>query len=527
MNEQVRKKETSLQEIFTRLIEFRYVGIVIALVFFLIILIVSLLFHKVGDYGVETDFFWNYVPEAKNFINGNLIIDPFRGPFYPIILGILNLVFHDYFLTGIIIGIVSASIVIFLVYELIRKLFSPLSAFLVAVLLGANPIFVQYSYSAGTDMLFNALATATLFFFLKDNKFNYQNLIIASMLAGLSFLTRYNGVFLFGFVFIILFVNYWDLSWVKRIKTSMIYIFVFILTFAPWAIFCFIEKGSFFYNENYKNIAYEVFGKGTIAWDQFWFEHSSSYSSLFDVIAMNPLKFFLTIIGNIFGNFWSDMNSLMGIYVGVFTILGLIFLFLAKPITNWKSRVNGYYLTNTFFFSLLLLIFYSDRFSLFLIPVYSLLAVIPFLSDKIILRRKIPIQLGYFVLSLMIILTLSKSISFNSSRINSGPKDLIELKDWYNKNIPPEMRGKKLAARKPHAAYHLGMQFYLLPKADSYSQILEQLKKNNVDYLYLNPTEAGLRREYQPLLNPEKELQGLKTEIRLNNPSSVLYKVIY
>ena len=40
-------------------------------------------------------------------------------------------------------------------------------------------------------------------------------------------------------------------------------------------------------------------------------------------------------------------------------------------------------------------------------------------------------------------------------------------------------------------------------------EILEQLKKYNVDYLYLNPTETGLRREYQPLLHPEKELEEL------------------
>ena len=124
-------------------------------------------------------------------------------------------------------------------------------------------------------------------------------------------------------------------------------------------------------------------------------------------------------------------------------------------------------------------------------------------------------------------ITLSKSISFNSSRISSGSNDLIELQDLYNKNIPPESRGKKLAARKPHAAYHLGMQFHLLPMADSLSEILAELKKNDVDYLYLNPTETGLRREYQPLLNPAKELQGLKTEIRIKNPSSVLYKVVY
>jgi hypothetical protein len=492
-----------------------------------IILIVSLLYHKIGDYGVETDFFWNYVPEAKSFINGNLVIDQFRGPFYPIILGTLNLIFNNYFFTGILIGISSAAVVVFLTYELIRNLFSPLVAFIVVLLLGANPIFVQYSYSAGTDMIFNALATASLYYCFKQNKLNYRNLIIAALFAGFSYLTRYNGAFLFGFVFIILFVNYWDIAWLKRIKASLIFVFVFLLTFTPWGIYCLIKKGSFFYNENFKNIAYEDYGKGIIAWDQFWFEHSSSYTSLFDVIAVNPLKFLTTVIGNIVENFWSDMTGLMGMYVGVFTILGLILLLLQKPFLNWKSRITGYYISNIFFFALLLLIFYSNRFSLFLIPFYVVLAVQPFLAKKFVLYRKIPIAVGYAIITLIIVITLSKSISFNSSRISSGPKDLIELQDWYYKNVPPDKRGKKLAARKPHAAYHLGMQFYLLPMADSYSEILEQLKKDNVDYLYLNPTETGLRREYQPLLNPEKELQGLKTEIRIKNPSAILYKVVY
>jgi hypothetical protein len=520
-------KEVSLQELFTKFVEFRYIGVVIASLYFVILLIVSLLFHKVGDYGVETDFFWNYVPEAKNFISGALMIDNFRGPFYPMVLGTINLFFNNYFLTGILIGIASAAVVIFLTYELIRKLISPLTAFFVALLLSTNPIFVQYSYSAGTDMIFNMLVTAALFYFFKENKLDYQNLIIAAAFAGLSYLTRYNGVFLMGFVFIILFVNYWNIGWWKRIKTSLIFVSVFLLTITSWGIYCLAKKGSFFYNENFKNTAYEVYGKGTMAWDQFWFEHSGSYNSMIDVIVIDPLKFIATIFGNIGQNFWADMNGLLGLYVGVFTIMGVVFLLLSKPRINWKSRITGYYLSNIFFFSLLLLVFYSNRFSLFLIPFYVVIAVQPFFTEKSVLQRKIPIGVGYTLVTLMIVITLSKSISFNGSRISSGPKDLIELQDWYKKNIPPENKGKILAARKPHAAYHLGMQFHLLPMADSYSEILEQLKKYNVDYLYLNPTETGLRREYQPLLYPEKELQGLKTEIRIKKPSSVLYKVVY
>jgi len=276
---QSKKSNVSLEESFNKLLQFRYLGLVIAVFYFVILLILSLLYHKVGDYGIETDFFWGYVPNAKSFINGDLQIDAFRGPLYPMVLGLVNLIISNYFISGIIIGILSASILIFLTFELVKKIFSPIVSLFVSSLLVFNPIFVQYTYSAGTDMMFNVLAVATLFFFFKDKEINYRNIVIAAMLGGLSYLTRYNGVFLLGFVFIILFVNYWNNDWLQRIKSSTGFVAVFILTITPWGIYCLNEKGSFFYNENYKNIAYELYGKGNMSWDKFWFSESSSFTS--------------------------------------------------------------------------------------------------------------------------------------------------------------------------------------------------------------------------------------------------------
>jgi len=203
------KQISSLQESFNKTIEYRHLGWVIALVYFIVLLIVSLLYHKVGDYGVETDFFWGYVPDAKSFISGDLKIDPFRGPLYPITLGLVNIIISEYFYSGVLIGIISASLLIALSFNLIRKIFSPAAAFFTVLIVAANPVFVQYTYSAGTDMFFNLLAVATLYFFFKDEKLNYKSLTFAGIIGGLSYLTRYNGVFLLGFVFIIFFINYW------------------------------------------------------------------------------------------------------------------------------------------------------------------------------------------------------------------------------------------------------------------------------------------------------------------------------
>ncbi|MGB5896389.1 MAG: glycosyltransferase family 39 protein, partial [Ignavibacteriaceae bacterium] len=328
---QSKKSNVSLEESFTKFLQFRYLGLVIAVLYFVILLILSLLYHKVGDYGVETDFFWGYVPKAKSFINGDLQIDQFRGPLYPMVLSLVNLIISNYFISGIVIGVLSASILIFLTFELIKNIFSPTVSLFVSLLLASNPIFVQYTYSAGTDMMFNVLAVATLFFFFKDKELNHRNIIIAAVLGGLSYLTRYNGVFLLGFVFIILFVNYWNNNWLQRIKSSIVFIVVFILTFTPWGIYCLNEKGSFFYNENYKNIAYELYGKGKISWDQFWFSESNNFTSLLDVIGRDPFLFISTTIGNIGEHFLLDMERLMGWYVGAFIVLGLILLLISNP----------------------------------------------------------------------------------------------------------------------------------------------------------------------------------------------------
>lgn len=156
----LQKDKITVKESFTRLIESSYFGLLLADTYFVILLVLSFQFHKVGDYGAETDFFWSYVPAAKSFLNATLQIDPFTGSIYSIIFGLVNLIISDYFYSGILIGIISASFVIFLTFELLKRIFSPTVSFFVSLILIVNPIFVQYTYSAATDMIFNALATS-------------------------------------------------------------------------------------------------------------------------------------------------------------------------------------------------------------------------------------------------------------------------------------------------------------------------------------------------------------------------------
>ncbi len=501
-------------------------GLIFALAYLVIAGLISFLFHTVGDYGIETDFFWGYVPSAKKVLSGEMPIDAFRGPLYPIVLGAFGFLLGDFFHTGIFIAVLSASIVIYVSFEMLKKIFSPGISFFVTLLLAVNPVFFQYSYSAGTDMFFNALAAVTLYFFFRNKELNYKNLILAALFGGLSYLTRYNGIFLASFIFIILFVNYWKIGWTSRVKSSFLFGIVFLLTFSPWGFYCVNGKGSFFYNENYKNIAFEVYGKGKVSWDDFWFSGRNDITSLTQVVTKDTGLFFSTVIGNISDHFLKDMEILIGWHTGALVLLGLLLLFISKTYKKWREQEIGYYIVNLFFFALLLLIFYSERFSLFLIPFYLLLAVQPFFIEKFKISNLIPKPLKYIVLAALVIITFYNSYAFNSENINSGPTELLTLGEWYEENVSPEMKGKTVAARKAHVAYYLDMEFRLMPIANSYDEFIKKLKESNTDYLYFGIAEAGLRNELQFLIDPKGKHPGLEVVVYFNNPPSVLYRVI-
>ncbi|MBK7378745.1 MAG: glycosyltransferase family 39 protein [Ignavibacteriales bacterium] len=520
--------EQSVNSLFMKLqkiIEYKHLGFIFAISYSIILGVISLSLHKIGDYGVETDFYWNYVPAAQQFLKGIVQIEQFHGPLYPMVLSVFGLVFGDFFTGGIILGLVSAAFVIYFSFETLKNIFSPLVAAPVTLLIILNPIFIQYTYSAGTDMFFIALVSAAVFFFFRTNQFNTTNILLASFFGGLSYLTRYNGLFLFSFVIVILFINYWKIDFKKRLIVSTLFISVFILTISPWGIYCLKEKGSFFYNENYKNIAYELYGKGKIGWDEFWFKESKSFTSISQVILKDPGLFISNTLNNIPDHYLGDMEKLTGWHIGLFIALGFFLLLFNKPLKKINTIGFAYLLVNFFFFALLLLLFYGERFSMFLIPFYCSIAVSTILNRNNPVTEKIPAALRIILLSILVCITAVKAFNYNSAIINSGPNEILVIKDWFNKNIKPPQDEVIIAARKAHIAYYLNMKFKPLPLEDNYNDFITTLRNNNVKYLYFSEIEAQLRREFISLLDPQSEHPGLTALVFTSYPPAVLYKI--
>lgn len=514
---------TSLFPFFPEAVNHRFAGPVLAALYFVVMGFIALKYHVVGDYNVETDFYWSYVPQAKHILQGTIPIEDFHGPAYPVILALIGLFTRDLFHAGVVLSTLAAAAALFFIFGLFKKLFRADIALIGTLLVAVNTTFVQYSYTAGTDMFFLALALASTFFLFKDDELNRRSLIIAAILSGIAYLTRYNGIFIVPAVpAAILLANPFRQEMKERVRTSALFVGVFFLTIAPWGVYCLIEKGSFFYSKNYLNIAYEMFAKGRIGWDQYWSVEAKQFTSLTQVIFADPGLFLSTLFRNVIEHASSDLGKLLGWHIGIFSLGGIILFIREKP----SVRVLSYFLLAFVFFGVLLLVFYGERFSLYLLPAYIALALRALTWQRLAeYRFWKTLQVGGLIGFVLLIWSGTNSLEFNRLTIDSGPQEVVVIGKWFEQNIGEGESGKVIIARKPHIAYYLDMQMQLFPYVETYAELVAEMKKTNASYLYFSVMEAGMRPQFRNLLDPRNAPPELRPLTYVAYPPAVLYKV--
>ena len=168
-------------------------------IFYLVVMgFISFTFHQVGDYGVETDFYWSYT---------SLTIDEYRPIGYQVVLAVVKFITQeDYFHAGQLINLISATLILFLISKMMKERM----ALFIMLFLMTNVWFLKYTYSCGTDMLFFLFWLTTIYYFLKNRLF------LCGIFMGLSCLTRYTGLSLLIIPLILLF----ERKTIKRNKKS-------------------------------------------------------------------------------------------------------------------------------------------------------------------------------------------------------------------------------------------------------------------------------------------------------------------
>ncbi|MCS6989086.1 MAG: glycosyltransferase family 39 protein [Chloroherpetonaceae bacterium] len=489
-----------------------------------VLLVAALAHHRVGDYGVETDFFWGYAPDARAVQEwlrgeGKFPIDGFRGPMYAIVLALAEVFVQDYFVAGVMLATLCAGATLYLSHRLALEFFGKVEALFVLLILATNSVFIQYSYSAGTDMFFNLLATMAIYAFLKSlNGEGFKWFWLASATTGVATLSRQNAIFLVaGFLLSLFLLNPSRATFKARALQAAALVATVLAIYAPYGFYVLREKGKFFYSLNHLNVAKDLF-KDEVDWETFWFRKSQSFNSIVDVILADPIRFLKHVLANVPSHFVGDMGELLTWVLGVFVVGGIVATLVQRDLTRVQV---AYFVFAAAHFGVLSLVFYGARFSLNLLAPYAVLAT------RFFKWSAIP-KVAQYALPVALCVALFQSVQFHRQNIDSGPQEMLALREKFFEitgRDPKKPSKDIIIARKPHIAYYLNLQMGGFPMTNTYEELLAEARKIGATYLFYSYFEANLRPQFRFLFNVHQPPPELEPVMWLSNPPAALYRI--
>jgi hypothetical protein len=476
--------------------------------------------HRIGDYMAETDFYGAYAEGALLIQHGQL--DPSRygviGPFYEVLLALVGFVIRDLFLAAELLSLAATLAAMLLWFGLVRRRADGRVALIGAVLFAINTYVFRYGYSATTDAVSVALQALSLYLLL--GRGGTRATLAAGLVGALAFLTRYNAVYLLpaGLLAIAAGATRWNSAEApRRLRLLALFAGGFFAPVVPWVLFC-LAHGSKFSFQLHHNIAYEVFARSKgIPWDNYQKFMQPEFHSLWDVIAKDPAAVATRMLANVYEHLRDDARQLLGPWPAVVSGAGLIFLALdARARRLWPAFAAGALL-----FLTLVPAFYSERYSLALVPVYATLGGIALGSPRFALPRG-GVWLKALLLAVPIWFGVRANLERQSYWVTQLPTEVLEAAETLRQLKRP---GDGVIARKPHLAFHAGVKALPFPFADSLPGLAASARQLGARWMYFSWPEAETRPAFWHLLDTTGVVPGLIPR-RVTSPHpSVLYEI--
>ena len=453
--------------------------------------------HRIGGFGVETDFYAELVPQARALLRGEFSPELYgtKGPVYSIILAIIYLFIREYFFAGLVINFIGAAVFLVTGYYLIKTVFNTITAVFFIIAAAGNFIFQTYTYQAGTDMPFMAFSMLSLLFMFRDD--TIRSLVLSALFALLAFLTRYNGAFLIaGAILTIFLTGHFRAEGLKRLG---IWLGVFVLAGLPWFIPNWIATGNPVNNGNYINVLLEFYGFSSEQFDyENWTEIvPQGIDSFGDVIMHDPVYFAGRFLSNIGSHFLLDLRDLIGIRIAVLTVIGIVLFFFAHP----DRRKLLYLSFGAFYFLILALVFYNARFSLTLIAFYLPVSVWPLTSVRFLPRNRwFSIACGTAIFALTASVAATSLMAVHRDITSPYPQlanmRLLGLSLGEIESDPHQ----KVCAREPHIAYYAGLIPRMMPsQIETVEDLVAFCREQEIRYIAYTSIEYSVRPQFQAL----------------------------
>ena len=450
--------------------------------------------HRLGNYAVETDFYWKYGPAARDLLHGKVDIANYdsKGFGYPAVVALVSALGFEPFRAGQIVALLSAVLVGWLLYRLHRSLLGPSVALLSLLLLLSNKTFLVNTYEVGTDMFFFAVVLASVALLLRSGEPGWRAVVASGVLGGWAFSTRYNGLFLWpGALALLLALQVPEGTLRDRLRNAGFWSAAFLAAAAPWLVINAVHTGNPLTNSNYVNVGYAVYGEGN--WEKFFYGGDRKISSFADVVFLDPGRFVATMAKNVVDHLRRDLSDLLPLFWGTMAVVGIVVLALERA----ARRVWGYLLLWLLYFVTLVPVFYGTRFSLPLLAGYGLLASWPFVSGRLgrpiqSLERSFPLRTVLFL-----VVWLPSAVQAyqwtedpaNPEQLRAGPYELLPAIGFLREHG----QDAALIARKPHAAFESRMRFVPMPQFETTTALHEIAQKEGARFLLVSGAEVGMR----------------------------------
>lgn len=493
---------------------------ILSLLVFLVWGSVGIWFRPIGDFGVETDFFGDFVPHAAEWIRGHpSVMDGYRGPFYYLLVGALSIL-GDTFLMAKLLSAAAAALGIRFLGGLLRNLWGPVVALAGILFLLANQSLIQYIYRASTDLVYWALFTGTLALLFSPGNRPYRTWILAGLCAGLAYLTRYNGIALLG---IGLVAGFTLLNPRKHaLRMILAFLAAWLLVASPWLLFLWNQTGDPFWNRNFALVAEEVYGTDPVLANIGHLVDSVGFQSLGEVFQLDPGRFLGNMAGNLPRHLWMDIKLLVGPAWAVFSLAGF-----ALSLGDFRDRRRLVFMVGGLITYLSLLpVFYNPRFMLSLLVWWAAGAGMAASFVTRWIGRRVPPNTGTYgaifrtriftnvmLVALALLAIQATYVGFRRSQGSLGgpamPLAVLKLADSVQESGFAFAEDTPVAARKPHIGYFLGTPMASLSNQGH----LEDLAATGVHYLLVSDIECRIFPSLTPMLSdrrPAQEFPGYR-----------------
>ena len=475
-----------------------------------VLLAVVFRWHPVGDYFTESDFF-DHALGGRLIAAGQVDVSRYAiaGPFYDFLLAIPAALGLPAFTFACLLAAGSAIATLLLWWSIVRHRAGDVAALATVVFLGANALFIRYGYSSTSDFPAVALQAASLHALLAGR--GRWAPARAGAFAALAFLTRYNA-------FVLLPAAVMHFAWpgvpsARERRASLLrWLAAFAIVVLPWMAFSRVhghwpgeglfENSAFYANPTAsRNVQDAPFGVPP--------EPARPAGGLLARTAANVPAHLL-----------EDARQLLGWPVAALVPLGLVALLLARDRARRWAPIG---LQGAWLFLGLAPVFYSDRYSLVMLPVYLSLAGVGLASPWLAPRA------GRWVVPLALVIAawpLAAALRAN-----------VDTQRLVRSQIPLEVpvAARTLAheqpadggvlARKGAVAFYSGRPHVYFPRVASLAALAQVADAGRASHLYFSWYEGMLRKEFWYLLDTTASVPGLTRLLATTGHPAVLYRI--